>query len=160
MAQIATISSLKNSAMELVLRHGIRYSHILPRLLSKDVTIFFFDTMFEDSVQNFVELTETVADDPHADVADREELLSIIRMFSIVGRDQEVPVEDRHVQATSELIGIAGLLSDNLESEPFQKFTEFLEQIIVMFIDDDFVLPSHEDYHVDFILYHIRHAIN
>ena len=159
MAQIATISSLKNSAMELVLRHGIRYSHILPRLLSKDVTIFFFDTMFEDSVQNF-ELTETVADDPHADVADREELLSIIRMFSIVGRDQEVPVEDRHVQATSELMGIAGLLSDNLESEPFQKFTEFLEQIIVMFIDDDFVLPSHEDYHVYFILYHIRHAIN
>ena len=157
MAQIATISSLMNSAMEHVLRHGIRYSHILPRLLSKDVTIFFFDTMFEDSVQNFVALTETVTDDPDAD---REELLSIIRMFSIVGRDQEVPVEERHVQATSELIGIAGLLSETVESEPFQKFTEFLEQIIVMFIDDDFVLPSHEDYHVDFILYHIRHAIN
>ena len=154
------VASLKELTMERILREGIEYSHILPRRLSEETTLFFFNIVFAQSVENCVELTETVSDDPHADAADREELLSILKMFSIVGRDQEVPVEDRHVQATSELIGIAGLLSDNLESEPFQKFTEFLEQIIVMFIDDDFVLPSHEDYHVDFILYHIRHAIN
>ena len=96
------IASLKELTMERILREGIEYSHILPRRLSEETTLFFFDIVFAQSVEICVELTETVSDDPHADAADREELLSILKMFNIVSRDHDIPVEGRHIQATSE----------------------------------------------------------
>ena len=143
--------------MERILREGIEYSHILPRRLSEETTLFFFNIVFAQSVENCVELTETVSDDPHADAADREELLSILKMFNIVSRDHDIPVEGRHVQATSELIETANVLVENLEDEHFRRFTYFLEHFIQIFIDDNFVIP---EYHADYIVYYLRHAIH
>ena len=154
------IASLKELTMERILREGIEYSHILPRRLSEETTLFFFDIVFAQSVEICVELTETVSDDPHADAADREELLSILKMFNIVSRDHDIPVEGRHIQATSELIGIADAVAENLEDEHFRRFTCFLEHLIQIFIDDDFVVPDHDEYHADYIVYHLRHAIH
>jgi hypothetical protein len=131
------MKSLKELCMECVLGEGKDYSLILPHQLSEETTIFFYDRLFARSVQDLVELTETVSDDPHADPADMEGLLSIIQMFAIVSRDHDIPGEDGHVQATSELIGIADLLADSLEDEPFGQFTSFLEFVIQLFIDEE-----------------------
>ena len=154
------VASLKELTMERILREGIEYSHILPRRLSEETTLFFFNIVFAQSVENCVELTETVSDDPHADAADREELLGILKMFDIVSRDHDIPVKGRHVQATLELIGIADVVAENLEDEHFRRFTYFLEHLIQIFIDDDFVAPDHDEYHADYIVYHLRHAIH
>ena len=49
------IASLKELTMERILREGIEYSHILPRRLSEETTLFFFNIVFAQSVEICVE---------------------------------------------------------------------------------------------------------
>jgi hypothetical protein len=49
-------------------------------------------------------------------------------------------------------------LVDIVDNPVFIEFLSIVESLVVLFIDDSFLLPSHEDYTVEYLLYHIRHA--
>ena len=150
--------SLQHIAMEHVLREGIPYGHLSPQPVVEKVTQFFFREMFVDMVEQLQGLVE-ICSDPHADEEDRMELIRIIKTYSAVEKRYDIRVEERFIQSTSELIELAEDLVEVVESTHFREFTQFVEYLIVLFIDDSFNLPIHEDYTDEVILYHLRHAI-
>jgi hypothetical protein len=152
------VDSLQNIAMERVLQEGIQYIHLSPQPVVEQVTQFFFREMFVDMVEQLQGLVE-LCSDPHADEDDRMELTRIIKTCSAVEKRYDIRVEGRFIQSTSDLIECAGALVEVVESTHFREFTQFVEYLVVLFIDDSFNLPSHEDYTDEVILYHLRHAI-
>ena len=125
----------------------------------ENTTLLFFREMFEETVEQLQGLVE-ICIDPHADEEDRRELIRIINTFSAVEKIYDIEAEPRFIQSTSEMIGLAEDLVEVVGSSHFREFTQFAEYLVVLFIDDTFNLPSHEEYFDEYILYHLRHAIH
>ena len=152
------MDSLYNIALEKVLKQGIPYGHLTPHPVVKDVTQFFFREMFVELVDQFEELVY-VCSDPDADEEDKSELLGILRTFGVVDKIYEIGVEERFFQSTCGLINIAEHLVEVVQPIHFREFTQFLEYLVILFIDDSFNLPSHEDFTDEHIMYHLRMII-
>ena len=114
--------------------------------------------MFVELVDQFEELVY-VCSDPEADEEDKSELLGILRTFGVVDKIYEIGVEERFIQSTCGLINIAEHLVEVVQPIHFREFTQFLEYLVILFIDDSFNLPSHEDFTDEHIMYHLRMII-
>jgi hypothetical protein len=152
------MESLYKIALEKVLKQGIPYGHLMPHPVVKDLTHFFFREMFVELADQLEELVYNCID-PDADAEDKNELLRILRTFGVVEKRYGIGVEERFIQSTYGLINIAEHLVEVVQPLHFREFTQFLEHLVVLFIDESFNLPSHEHFTDEYILYHLRMII-
>ena len=150
--------TLQEITMEYVLHEGLSYSYLRPHGIVGNLTKFFFGHMFVNMAERCEELAMNLID-PDADEEDTAELMRILKTFAAVKPECEnIKLEERFVSATADLIHAAEYLVDIVDNPVFIEFLSFVESLVVLFIDDSFLLQSHKDYTVEVLLYHIRHA--
>ena len=149
---------LETIAMEIVLKRGLARSPLLPARLRRKLARYFFEELFISMAERLQELALNLVD-PEADDEDFEELLAILKTFDSIGHDFDIPFQNTFVEATYELIHSAMDLEDIVERDIFIGYMSFLEYLVLIFVDDSFILPNHEDYTVEVMVYHLRHAM-
>ena len=150
--------SLQEIAMEYVLHEGLAYSHLWPHGIVSNLTDFFFGEMFVNMAERCKELAMNLID-PDAEEEGRDELMRILKTFAAVKSEwEDIPLQEKFVTATADLIHAAEYLVDIVDNPIFVEFLSFVESLVVLFIDESFLLPNHEDYTLEYLLYHLRHA--
>ena len=149
-------------AMETVLREVPSQVHRLPDSVRENIHHHFFSFMFVSMGERAEELA-LVLQDPFADEDDRAELMQIIATFGSITADfaiRQVDIDEDVKEASLGLIRSVSDFNEVLDDESFQTFLVFLESAVLLFFDDSFIMPSPEDFDVDYQIYILRQALD
>jgi hypothetical protein len=150
--------SLAFIAMETILREVPSQVHRLPDSIREKINQHFFSFMFVSMGERAEELA-LILQDPFADEDERAEMREIIATFGSITADFEI----RQVDGEEASLGLIRSVSDFkevLDDGSFQTFLAFLESVVLLFLDDSFIMPSPEDFDVDYQIYVLRQALD
>jgi hypothetical protein len=139
------VSSLQNITMKNVLKGGFCHGHLSPHPVVKNITQYFFTELYMDNVE---ELRCMVQFSPTQEeyTEKQQRLQRIIRTFSVVQKDYNIESEERLLRPTKRLLGLARILSHRLSHHEFVGFSQFMEYLIVLLLEDQFRLTRSEDF--------------
>ena len=131
--------------MKNVLKEGFSHGHLSPHPVVKNLTQYFFTELYTDNVE---ELRCMVQFSPTADeyTEKQRRLQRIIRTFSVVQKDYNIEAEERLLRPTKRLLGLACILSHRLSHQEFVGFSQFMEYLIVLLLNDQFRLTGSEGF--------------
>lgn len=131
--------------MKNVLKEGFSHGHLSPHPVVKNLTQYFFTELYTDNVE---ELGCMVQFSPTADeyTEKQRRLQRIIRTFSVVQKDYNIEAEERLLRPTKRLLGLARILSHRLSHQEFVGFSQFMEYLIVLLLNDQFRLTGSEGF--------------
>lgn len=131
--------------MKNVLKEGFSHGHLSPHPVVKNLTQYFFTELYTDNVE---ELRCMVQFSPTADeyTEKQRRLQRIIRTFSVVQKDYNIEAEERLLRPTKRLLGLARILSHRLSHQEFVGFSQFMEYLIVLLLNDQFRLTGSEGF--------------
>ena len=129
--------------MEVILRNGIVYRPLVPRIVADNLSKFFFERMYLDMAFRCAALgsrlffdSEFGAPSGRNAQTDMSELMMIVNTFSIVCADNiDISGDGMMVNSTLELVNVAHCLVDVLPADKFDDFLRFLDMTIKLFVE-------------------------